>query len=43
MMGPANGGAVEFRVLGPFEVIHNGERLTLGGPRQRTVLAALVI
>lgn len=34
---------MEFRLLGPFEVVHNGEQLTLGGPRQRAVLAALVV
>jgi branched-chain amino acid transport system substrate-binding protein len=34
---------LDFRVLGPFEV-HDGERqLTLGGARQRSVLAILVL
>jgi DNA-binding SARP family transcriptional activator/tetratricopeptide (TPR) repeat protein len=34
---------VEFHLLGPLEVVHDGERLALGGPRQRTVLAALMV
>jgi DNA-binding SARP family transcriptional activator/WD40 repeat protein/tRNA A-37 threonylcarbamoyl transferase component Bud32 len=33
---------MEFRVLGPIEVIDAGERLDLGGPKQRTLLALLV-
>ncbi len=33
---------MEFRVLGPIEVIAAGERLDLGGPKQRTLLALLV-
>jgi DNA-binding SARP family transcriptional activator/ABC-type branched-subunit amino acid transport system substrate-binding protein len=34
---------VEFRVLGPLEVTDGGVALTLGGPRQRLVLAYLVL
>jgi DNA-binding SARP family transcriptional activator len=33
---------MEFRILGPFEVRHAEQPITLGGPRQRAVLAALV-
>lgn len=33
---------VEFRVLGPVQALHGGATLTLGGPKQRTVLALLV-
>jgi DNA-binding SARP family transcriptional activator/DNA-binding beta-propeller fold protein YncE len=34
---------VEFRVLGPLEAIDNGTALSLGGPRQRLVLAYLIL
>jgi ABC-type branched-subunit amino acid transport system substrate-binding protein/DNA-binding SARP family transcriptional activator len=34
---------VEFRVLGPVEAIHDGSPLPLGGPRQRLVLATLLL
>jgi ABC-type branched-subunit amino acid transport system substrate-binding protein/DNA-binding SARP family transcriptional activator len=34
---------VEFRVLGPLEVIDGGVPLALGGPRQRLVLASLIL
>jgi DNA-binding SARP family transcriptional activator len=33
---------VEFRILGPLEVIEGGRQLTLGGPRQRALLALLL-
>ena len=33
---------VFFRVLGPVEVTENGRRYTVGGPKQRTVLALLI-
>jgi DNA-binding SARP family transcriptional activator len=33
---------VEFRLLGPLEVIEGGRSLPLGGPRQRAVLALLL-
>ena len=36
------GSAMEFRVLGPVEVVDGEDRLDLGGPKQRTVLALLV-
>jgi len=35
--------ALQFKVLGPLEVTADGERLTLGGPKQRAVLAALLL
>lgn len=34
---------MELRVLGPVEVCRAGERLRLDGPKQRTLLAALVL
>jgi WD40 repeat protein/DNA-binding SARP family transcriptional activator/tRNA A-37 threonylcarbamoyl transferase component Bud32 len=34
---------MEFRVLGPLDVSARGERVPLGGPRQRVVLANLLI
>lgn len=34
---------MEFRVLGPLEVRHAGAAVPLGGPRQRAVLAALLL
>lgn len=34
---------VEFRLLGSLEVRHDGENVMLGGQRQRTVLAALLM
>jgi DNA-binding SARP family transcriptional activator len=33
---------VEFRILGPVEVVHDGRSLALGGPRQRALLALLL-
>jgi DNA-binding SARP family transcriptional activator len=33
---------VEFRILGPLEVVEEGRQLTLGGPRQRALLALLL-
>lgn len=33
---------VFFRVLGPVEVTENGRRYTVGGPKQRSVLALLI-
>ncbi len=45
MLGDASQGAygarVEIRLLGPVEAVRDGARLTLGGPKQRTVLALL--
>ncbi len=35
--------AVEFRVLGPLEVLGGGEPLALGGAKQRAVLAVLLL
>jgi DNA-binding SARP family transcriptional activator len=34
---------MEFRILGPLEVVIGSRRLELGGPKQRAVLAALVL
>src|SRR5262245_27079550 len=34
---------MEFRVLGPVRVIRDGERLTVGGTKQRAVLALLLV
>ena len=39
----ANGGCVEFRVLGPVEVWVQGRRLALGGSKPRAVLALLLL
>ncbi|MEU2537253.1 AfsR/SARP family transcriptional regulator [Streptomyces iakyrus] len=36
-------GGLEFRILGPLEVQKNGEGLSVGGPRQRAVLSALLL
>ena len=33
---------MELRVLGPIEVVEDGKRFPLGGPKQRTVLALLI-
>ena len=33
---------VEFRVLGPVEVLEADRRMSVGGPKQRTVLALIV-
>jgi DNA-binding SARP family transcriptional activator len=33
---------VEFRILGPLEAVERGRALTLGGPRQRALLALLL-
>ena len=34
---------IEFRVLGPIEVIRDGSPVALGGPRQRVLLALLLV
>lgn len=34
---------MEFRLLGPVEVVHDGQRLPIGGSKPRTVLAALLL
>jgi YVTN family beta-propeller protein len=34
---------VDFRILGPLEVSSDGERLPLGGPNQRALLALLIL
>ena len=37
------GSAVEFRVLGPLEVVEDGRVVPLGGRKQRVVLARLLL
>lgn len=39
----SEGVLMEFRLLGELEVWHDGRALELGGPRQRAVLAALLL
>src|SRR5437764_4678653 len=39
----ARNGPVEFRILGPLEVVEGGETLQLGGPKQRALLAMLLL
>jgi DNA-binding SARP family transcriptional activator len=34
---------MEFRILGPLEVWHGGSEVSLGGPKQRALLAALLL
>jgi len=34
---------IEFRVLGPVEVARNGSMVSIGGPRQRALLALLLV
>ena len=34
---------LEFGILGPFEVVENGRPVALGGPRQRALLAILLV
>ena len=34
---------MDFRILGPVEVVENGKPLPLGGPRQRALLALLLL
>ena len=36
-------GLVEFRILGPLEVVRDGRSLALGPPQQRAVLGVLVL
>ena len=38
-----DGRRLEFRVLGPLEVLESGRPLPLGGPRQRALLALLLL
>ena len=42
-MSTAEGGAIEFRLLGPVEAIRDGTPLPLGGRRQRALLALLLL
>ena len=34
---------MEFRILGPLEVVDGGRVVALGGPKQRALLAALLL
>jgi len=34
---------IEFRILGPLEALHDGRPLALGGPKQRALLALLLL
>jgi DNA-binding SARP family transcriptional activator len=34
---------MEFLILGPLEVLDDGRKLALGGPKQRAVLAHLIL
>ena len=34
---------MEFRVLGPVEVLDDGRAIPIGGPKQRAVLAHLIL
>jgi DNA-binding SARP family transcriptional activator len=34
---------MEFGILGPLEVVSEGEAIALGGPKQRAVLANLIV
>jgi len=34
---------VEFRILGPLEVVEDDRPLVLGGPKQRALLAVLLL
>jgi DNA-binding SARP family transcriptional activator len=36
-------GQIEFRILGPLEILRSGRPVPLGGPRQRAVLALLLL
>jgi predicted ATPase/DNA-binding SARP family transcriptional activator len=40
---PYEGDAVDFRILGPLEAVHGENPLSLGGPRHRRLLAALLL
>src|SRR5262245_1311029 len=42
IVGRQFGGTVEYRVLGPFDVLVDGVPVPLGGPKQRGVVAILV-
>src|SRR5688500_16105344 len=37
------GGAMQFHILGPLEAVRDGSPVALGGPRQRAVLARLLL
>src|SRR2546425_6548432 len=37
------GGSMEFRILGPLEIVEHGRLLPAGGEKQRTMLALLLL
>lgn len=39
----SGGDDVQFRILGPIEVVNSGVAVTLGGPRHRVLLASLLV
>src|SRR5215472_2441113 len=41
--GPGKTGVADFGILGPLEVVRDGRPVPLGGPRQRSVLALLLL
>src|SRR5439155_19036766 len=41
--GSSEEAAVEFRILGPLEVVEQGSPVPLGGPQQRAVLCLLLL
>jgi predicted ATPase/DNA-binding SARP family transcriptional activator/peroxiredoxin len=43
MSGDLEGSVMEFRVLGPFEVLEDGRSVDLGGLKRRALLAILVL
>jgi predicted ATPase/DNA-binding SARP family transcriptional activator len=42
-MSQVEGGATDFRLLGPLELVRNGRALAIGGARQRALLALLLL
>ena len=36
-------GTLDYRILGPLEVVDGDRRLPLGGPKQRALLAVLLL
>jgi class 3 adenylate cyclase len=39
----SKGAAMEFRILGPLEVVENGQQINLGGAKHRALLAILLL
>lgn len=42
-MASSDSGQIDFRLLGSIEAVRNGQTLALGGPRQRALLALLLL